>query len=126
MPILKMQIIVDHPILFLLDASDGVELPDELGGFVAAARSCICVNVLAHVDGASLVTVTDQLCSTGGLKLFDGGIEVPTGVLSIADSAGFRYINVPVPIGRVTVTIWADDEINPEWVWIRLGAFRDF
>jgi len=121
----QMRIETPHPILFLQDSSPDARLPDSVGpSFATATSDCLCFNVLSHVDGATLVTVSDEDCESGGARLFSGALDVPTGVLTVADSTLFRYLNVPVPAGRVAVDIWADDENNPDWVWIKLGAIR--
>jgi hypothetical protein len=82
--------------------------------------------VLAYVDGASLVTITDAATEIGGKEVFHGTIESATGVLTVTDSAAFRYLNIPVPVGCISVDIWADDDRTPDWVWIKLGAIRSY
>lgn len=47
-------------------------------------------------------------------------------MLAVTDSVSFQYLNIPVPTGRVSVDIWADDHRNPDWVWIKLGAIRNY
>ena len=123
----QMQIETEYPILFLADASPKVTYPDNTGrSFATATADCLCFYVLSHVDGASLVTVTDEECEAGGKEMFSGFIEASTGVLTVTDSTPFHYLNIPVPAGSVSVSIWADDERNPDWVWIKLGAIRDY
>jgi hypothetical protein len=75
--------------------------------------------VLSYVDGASLVTVTDRDCEAGGTKMFSGSISAPTGVVTLSDSSSFRYLNIPVPKGLVVIDVWADDDKNPDWVWVK-------
>lgn len=123
----QMQIETEFPILFLSDASPNVIFPDNTGqSFATATSNCLCFFVLSHVDGASLVTVTDEECQAGGKRMFSGTLEASTGVLTVSDSTPFYYLNIPVPTGRISVGIWADDDTNPEWVWIKLGAIRDY
>lgn len=123
----QMQIETEYPILFLCDASPKVTCPDNTGqSFAKATADCLCFYVLSHVDGASLVTVTDEECEAGGKEMFSGFIEASTGVLTVTDSTPFHYLNIPVPTGSVSVSVWADDERNPDWVWIKLGAIRDY
>lgn len=50
------------------------------------------------------------------------GAYAPSGVVTLTDSNAFRYVNVSVPEGRLTVDLWAEDDRNPEWVWIQLGG----
>lgn len=123
----QMQIATEYPILFLSDASPRVTYPDNTGQFFATATAdCLCFYVLSYVDGASLVTVTDEECEAEGKEMFSGFIEASTGVLTVTDSTPFHYLNIPVPTGSVSVSIWADDERTPDWVWIKLGAIRDY
>jgi hypothetical protein len=121
-----MQVETQHPILFLSDASPKVKFPDDAGrSFVAATTGCLCFYVLSFVDGASVVTVTDEDCESVGKRMFSGRIESASGALTVTDSAAFRYLNIPVPIGSVSVDVWADDDKHPASVWIKLGAIRN-
>lgn len=120
-----MQVETAHPVLFLADSAPVVSIPPDTGGaFVTATKNCLAFWVLAFVDGASLVTLSDEGCGAGGACLFSGAIDAPSGVVTLMDSSTFRYLNVPVPEGRVGVNVWADDDQNPEWVWLQLDAIR--
>ncbi|MER8477799.1 hypothetical protein [Mesorhizobium sp. M1163] len=120
-----MQIETAHPILFLSDSSPLVSIPDNAGEIFATATSdCLCFCGLSFVDGATLVTITDQNCEGGGAKFFCGTIDVPSGVATLSDSSSFRYVNIPVPPGPVSIEVWADNDQNPDWVWVKLGAIR--
>jgi hypothetical protein len=121
-----MQIGTTHPILFVADSSPDISLPNEIGSaFAAATDNCIAFAVMPFVDGASLVTVTDEACTYAGTRLFSGSLNAPSGIVTLMDSSLFKYLNVPVPNGRIAIDFWADDDQNPDWVWIRLGAIRD-
>ncbi|MGO4740180.1 hypothetical protein AB4099_26780 [Bosea sp. 2KB_26] len=121
----EMQIDTAHPVLFLADSAPAVSVPPDVSAaFVTAADDCLAFWVLSHVDGASLVTIADESCKADGPKLFSGSINAPSGVVTLTDSSSFRYLNVPVPEGRVSVDLWADNDQNPEWVWVQLGAIR--
>ncbi|WP_442578396.1 hypothetical protein ACSBOB_23070 [Mesorhizobium sp. ASY16-5R] len=121
-----MQIETRHPILFLSDASPNVTVPEVTGeSFVVASEDCLCFCVLSFVDGASLVTVTDREDDLGGTKMFSGSLYASTGILAVSDSEAFEYIRIPVPVGQVSVDVWADDHGNTERVWIKLGAIRN-
>jgi hypothetical protein len=120
-----MQIETDHAVLFLSDSAADISIPPDTGqAFVTTTNGCICFWVLSYVDGVSLVTLTDRDCETDGLKLFSGSIDVPSGVVTLSDSGSFRYINVPVPAGRLSIDLWSDHDKHPTWVWIKLGAIR--
>jgi hypothetical protein len=123
----QMQIATTHPILFLSDDVPKPTVPDVDGRtFASASDNCLYFGVLSDVDGASLVTISDQDCTMGGTKLFSGSIQASTGVLTLTDSGAFRYLNIPVPTGPVFVEVWADDDRNPEWVWVKLDAIRAY
>lgn len=126
MPRFQMQIETAHPILFLSGSAPNVSIPDNARrAFVSATSDCLYFGVLSFVDGATVVTVTDQNCESGGTKLFSGSINIPSGVATLSDSSSFRYVNIPVPSGPVSIEIWADDDKNPDWVWVKLGAIRN-
>ena len=125
MTIFQMQIETGHPVLFLSDSAVKISVPPDTGrAFVTATNDCICFWVLSYVDGASLVTLSDRECEAEGLKLFSGSIDVPSGTATLSDSSSFRYINVPVSAGRLSIDVWADHEKHPEWVWVKLGGIR--
>jgi len=125
MPIFQMQIDTAHPVLFLSDSGPNWSIPEDSSQrFAMTTADCLSFWVLSFVDGASLVTITDQDCAAGAAKLFSGSIDAPSGVLTLSDSHAFHYINVPVPPGRVFIDLWADDSENPGWVWVKLGAIR--
>jgi hypothetical protein len=120
-----MQIETEHAVLFLSDSAPDISIPPDTGrAFVTTTNDCICFWVLSYVDGVSLVTLTDRDCEAGGLKLFSGSIDIPSGVVTLSDSSSFRYINVPVPAGRLPIDLWADHDKYPKWVWVKLGAIR--
>jgi len=120
-----MQIETGHPVLFFSDSAGEISIPLNTGpAFVTATSDCVCFWVLSFVDGASLVTLSDRECEADGLKLFSGSIDVPSGIATLSDSSSFRYINVPVAAGRLSIDVWADDDNNPEWVWLKLGGIR--
>lgn len=120
-----MQVDTAHPLLFLTDPmAIGAPLPDTGAAFVTSTENCLAFWVLSYVDGASLVTISDNECKDGGMPLFEGFINSPSGILTVSDSSNFRYINVPVPRGRVNVRVWAEHNRHPEWVWLQVGAFR--
>ncbi|MEO7680846.1 MAG: hypothetical protein ABIS14_09170, partial [Sphingomonas sp.] len=61
---------------------------------------------------------------TDGPLLFYGAIDAPSGIVTLTDSSNFPYLNIPVPEGRVTVHVWAENDRHPDWVWLQLDAFR--
>ena len=125
MSLLQMKVDTAHPILFLTDPSAiGAPLPDTGTTFVTSTDDCLAFWVLSYVDGASLVTVSDEASESDRAPVFDGVINSPSGILTLSDSSNFRYLNVPVAEGRVTVRVWAEHQRHPEWVWLQVGAFR--
>ena len=123
----EMQAETEHAILFLADSGLDVSIPQsDWLRLPCATADCLCFPVLAYVDGASVVTVTDEERSNAGdgKFLFSCVIESKTGVLSLFDSSAFSYLNIPVPVGQSSIHVSADDEQNPSWVWLKLGAIR--
>jgi hypothetical protein len=121
----QMQVETAHPLLFLADSAPIVSIPDDTGAaFVTTTSNCLAFWVLAYVDGTSLVTISDEACDAGGSCQFSGAIYAPSGIVTLMDSSTFRYLNVPVPEGSVSVSVWADDDQNPQWVWLQLAAIR--
>ncbi len=120
-----MQIDTAHPVLFFADRVSSFSVPsDTSGAFATTTDDCLAFWVLAYVDGATLVTVSDQACDASGLCMFDGTIASSTGIVSVSDSSGFEYINVPVPVGPVSVRLTANHDRHLDWVWLELGAIR--
>lgn len=120
-----MQIETAHPLLFLADSTPDTAFPAEIGmSFAVASEGCVAFAVLSFVDGATLVTVTDEACASSSPKLFSGSIAAPSGIVTLMDSSLFDYLNIPVPEGPLGINIWADDAENPDWVWVQLDAIR--
>lgn len=123
----EMQAETPHGILFLADSGLDVTIPEgDPRSLPFASADCLCFQVLAYVDGASRVTVSDEERNnpTDGEVLYCGALQAKSGVLSLLDSSSFKYLNIPVPVGQVTVEVSADDRRYPSWVWLRLGAIR--
>ncbi|SEQ88662.1 hypothetical protein SAMN05216548_108204 [Faunimonas pinastri] len=121
----EMQMDTAHGVLFLADSGSLVSIPSETNAvFVTATDDCLAFWVMHYVDGASIVTITDEACQTANKKLFSGSINAQSGVVTLTDSSAFRYLNVPVPQGPMPIEIWAEDDKNPEWVWIQIAAIR--
>jgi hypothetical protein len=123
----QFQFETEHAILFLCDptVSDGkpLELRNEMA---TISRGGVSFQVLSHLDGTSLVTISDRHCEFGGTRYAYGVLNSPSGVLALTDSYNFRYINVPVPQGTQTVEVWADAISNPNWVWIKLEHIHEY
>jgi hypothetical protein len=123
----QMQFPTEHPVLFLADDAGEFAVPEDVGmSFVAASRDCLCFSVLAYVDGASVVTVSDERPDTPLTMMFSGAVESRLGVLSVSDSNGFSYLRIPVTQGNVAAEIWSDDPLNPGSVWIVLTGIQSY
>lgn len=123
----QFQFETEHPILFLCDSTAPTAPVPELGDKIAVvSNDGVSFCVLSYVDGASLVTITDKHCELDGTRFADGVLNTPSGVLALSDSANFKYINIPVPKGSQSVEIWADELLNPTWVWIKLERIREY
>ena len=121
----QMKVETEHPALFLSDPRSDAAVPNDTSeAFVTTTDTCICFWVLSYVDGASTVTLSDEECGVSGLDLFSGSVECPSWVQSLSDSSAFAYINVPVSAGRISVNVRTDNEVSPNWVWIKLDSFR--
>lgn len=121
----EMQIETGHPILFIGDSGGDITIPDVTEGFATASRDCVAFYVLSYVDGASVVTVSDQACPLPNARhMFHTTIFARSGVLTVSDSAAFSYLNIPTAPDDVQINIWANDAMNPDWVWIQLGSIR--
>lgn len=121
---LQMKMPTAHPVLFLIDSSPDTPMPMNVAEPVTATDRCLAFWVLSDVDGATRVTVADETPPVEGLQLFDGWIKAPSGILTLIDSGAFKFLNGPVSEGGTGVRIWADDEVNPTWVWIASGSIR--
>lgn len=122
----EVQIATAHPVFFLGDSATRSVPPDTGAAFVTTTDDCLCFWVMSDVDGTTLVTITEEACRVGSNKLFSGSLNAPSGIITLMDSSAFQYVNIPVPLGPVRVDIWADNDLNPEWVWIQLEAIRQF
>ncbi|MCK0127982.1 hypothetical protein [Erythrobacter sp. F6033] len=117
----QLQISVEHPVLFLSDMTAEENVPADTGAaVVTASDDCVCFWVQPYFEGEAKVTVSDQPCENG-VACFTGTIRSPGKIVSISDSNGFSYLNVPVKEAETQVSIWVSEIENPEWTWVKIA-----
>lgn len=119
------QITSDHPIIFILDATNTeVEVPEIVGGqLIAQSSSCVSVGIQAYVDGETSVHITSALDKARHQKLervFSGRINAPGQTLAVV-SADFKTIVASkTRTNCAAFDIWVDDGVSPSIVMIVL------
>lgn len=114
---------VPHAILYLLDSkNDDAIIPEYVHGkLVAQTGSCVSVGARYWCDGDTEVTLSTASDIPEGLDhIACVEIDVPNGHLAIITSGLDVVLEMPVSPGRTTVSIWADDDAEPDRVFVKV------
>ncbi len=115
----------EHPVLFLSDPYADEAIPEDTSAsFVTATPTCVAFRIRAYVDGETKVVLSDQ--PSEGTPSFTGRLATKERCLSLSDSNRHNYIMVPVSEDEVAIQIWADQEDDPDWVWVQIGSMAVF
>jgi len=114
---------VEHGILFLSDSGPDFEIPENTGAaFATLTKDCVCFWVLSSTDGEATIVLGDTDCEMEERRLFSGKIAAPSGTLTLSSSDGFNHLSMAVKPGMVSIDIWAENDRNPDWVWIKVAT----
>ena len=96
--------------------------PTSFDGAVAVAtHDCVAIGVLSVDDGPTSVTLVPDVDRTGVFRLGEFTIETE-GQVSIRDVYNREYETLGLEPGRCVVTVWGNDETEPDDVTITVGA----
>ena len=95
--------------------------PDTFAGRTCVAtHDCVAVGVLSEADGPTSVTLTPA-ADTAHLAMIGEFTIESEGLLSLRDVYSREYDAMGVEVGRVHVTVWADDVSEPGEVTFLVG-----
>lgn len=105
-----------NSLILVMDHSFG-ELPIAMGGqLVSSTDSCVAVGTLSELDGATTITLADNLkgISEPRALVFDGIVQTPGLELSICNVRNEKLLTLHLSTPRVKVKIFASDESEPD------------
>lgn len=113
-----------HSILLLADVeNDEAEVPlDGVEDAVVSSGSVVGINVMAEVDGETLVELTDEPYDpTDLVPLFDGPVDTPSRSVSLCTSDWSVLAALPVGDDETRVRIFGSTSTRPDRVLVMLS-----
>lgn len=109
-------------VLLVTDASSTEQIPDWSSSeeMVTAARSALVVRVRHADEGTVAVRVLDAEPGTGRM-VFDGALQVVSGILRVSDATGDSAVDVPAHSGSLRLRLFADDVSEATTVDVVVG-----
>jgi hypothetical protein len=102
--------------LCLVCGTENFDAPISLGNdIVAATSSCIVIGCRPDCDAPTefVIGALSELAESGPAA-FTGTLCTPERIVSILNAHGERILSHPVSSERVEVSIWADDQREPD------------
>jgi hypothetical protein len=118
---IRVQLPLEHGILFLYDPYSDPEIPKDTGASpVTSTDSCICFQVASYVDGDADVTLSDMPVAEGVSPAFSGRIQVSSKNISLTDVPGNYYCILKLKAKIADINIWnyKEDDIERSWIQI--------
>lgn len=113
-----------HSILLLADVgNDAAEVPlDGVEDAVVSSGSVVGINVMAEVDGETLVELTDEPSDpTDLIPLFDGSVDTPSRSVSLCTSDWSVLAALAVGDDEARVRIFGSTSTRPDRVLVVLS-----
>ncbi|MBL9088952.1 MAG: hypothetical protein JNM10_17565 [Planctomycetia bacterium] len=113
-----------HSILLLADVeNDAAEVPlDGVEDAVVSSGSVVGINVMAEVDGETLVELTDEPSDpTDLIPLFDGSVDTPSRSVSLCTSDWAVLAALAVGDDEARVRIFGSTSTRPDRVLVVLS-----
>lgn len=118
---IRVQVLLEHGILFLYDPYGDAEIPSDTGAApITFTDSCVCFQVAAYVDGDVDVTMSDQAFAEPVSPTFSGRIKATTGHISLTDVPGNYYCILRTKTDYADIDIWNYEQDGIDMSWIRV------
>jgi hypothetical protein len=101
-------------VLLVSDSESKEQIPswDTPEEQVAAASTAMVVRVLHQDNGEASVRVLDEAADARGELTFSGMLSIPSKTLRVSDALGEASIDIEVPSGRSSVSVYTDDPME--------------
>lgn len=101
-------------VLLVTDANSTEEIPQwsSPAETVAVAKSALVVKVRHADEGPVTVRVSDTRATALGDLVFDGPLELTSGVMAISDAIGGAALRIAVIPGNAQVAVFVDERIE--------------
>jgi hypothetical protein len=116
----EVRIAPKNSVILVMDQSVG-EVPRAMNkALVAATTSCVAVGTLSEHDGETLISLSDETPPhrAGMSRVFDGVVTTPARKLSVCSILDETLVTLDVPGVKTRVQVWANDEREPDQLYI--------
>ncbi|HEV7159422.1 MAG TPA: hypothetical protein VGN38_13785 [Caulobacteraceae bacterium] len=115
---IELTLAVEHGVMFLHGAGEGVSIPDDTGvKNISITENCVSFRVKTYVDGDAIVELGDPSISNfEEQEYFSGSINCMSKSISLSDSYGFVYASLPLDAEIAAISIKMSEAENPDWV----------
>lgn len=115
---IRIQIGLEHGVLFLFDPHAEPEIPLDAGAAtVTSTETCIAFQALHYVDGEADVTISDAPFSGDAKSSYDKRILCLSKSVAVIDDNGNRLSVLSVVDKYADVKIWYYEDLS---VWIQI------
>lgn len=98
-----------------------MEVPDTGADLVAATASCVTIGTLAEMDGETTVRLTRDAPDNPEPPIFEGFLNTPSCRVAVSLSSGTNILSMDVAGVRTRLTLWANDQSEPDLIIVRAG-----
>lgn len=111
-----------YSLILILDPAKGLIPLTMNGALIAATNSCVAVGCRAEDDGVTKIILGPaDLVDPGFSPIFSGTIETPSQLVEIQTVIGKTLLSTPVSNVITHVSIWTDDEQEPEQITVGIS-----
>jgi hypothetical protein len=93
------------------------------GGIAASTRSCVAVGTASQTDRETRIRVaspSDGSTPPARTKVFEGSVELSSGVFTVASVFGDVYFERQMASGASRLEVSVDDEAEPSDIYVRV------
>lgn len=120
----KLEIMLEHPVIFLSDPYADDVAPLDIGDkSIAHNEGCIAIRVGTYFEGGANITISSEPHRSGDPPNFKGWMAIKSGVVSVSDSGRFNYFMFPVEGPEADIEVWSLDDDS---VWVRISSLIEY
>ncbi|NEA31075.1 hypothetical protein [Streptomyces sp. SID13031] len=120
------ELTADFPwgVLLVTDAESSEQIPEWSSPReqVASALTALVVRVRHADEGPVTVRVLNGSEEARGVRIYEGSLSVPSGLLRVSDAVGSEAVEVSLAAGLSRLTIHADEPSEATFIEVVLGG----
>ncbi len=120
----KLEVALEHPVMFLSDPYYDDTASLEIGDKpIASTDSCIAFRVRPYFEGGANVTISSEKPPSSKKPDYRGTMQFQSGVVSLSDSGRFNYCMFSIDMSQAEIEIWI---LEDESVWITASGLIEY